>query len=273
MDMMQSVLLGLIQGLTEFLPVSSSAHLSALPAIFGIKSALLNSLAFDVTLHAGTLAAVLFYFRKRLIPLITGFFRGCASREARGRDFRVSLHIITATVPAVIAAVLAGDMIEGFFRNPVLTGVALILFGLLLWAADKSGAKDKAAEKMGIAGAILTGAAQALALIPGVSRSGITMTAGLFLGLKKEEAAEFSFLLSIPAIAGAFVFKLKDIIEAGTGGSAAVLMAGFIAAALSGFFSIAFLMRFIRTNSFTPFVAYRLVLGAFIIIMALRAAG
>lgn len=232
----------------------------------GIESRLLNSLAFDVMLHAGTLLAVMVYFRKKLVELIAVFFKGLfAAKDRKKSGFKLSLYIIIGTIPAVIAALLFEEQIEGIFRNPLYTGIMLIVFGCILWAADFYGKKKKNAAEMGIGGSIIAGLAQALSLIPGVSRSGITVTAGLFLGLKKEEAAEFAFLLSVPAIAGAFVFKLKDIAAAGADGSAAMMAAGFIAAAVAGFAAIAFLMHYIKKNSFLPFVVYRFALGAFII--------
>lgn len=270
MEILQSILLGLIQGFTEFLPVSSSAHLSALPQIMGIKSELLNTLAFDVMLHAGTLLAVIVFFRKKLWELVLGFFKGVFSaKERKKTGFRFSIFIIIATIPSVIAALLLEDYIEGVFRNPVYTGAALIVFGVVLYLADMAGKKKKTSSDMNAGDSVLIGLAQVLSLMPGVSRSGITMTAGLFAGLKREDTAEFSFLLSVPAIAGAFVFKLKDIMAAGTD-NAAVLSAGFIASAIAGFAAISFLIAFVKKNDFTPFVFYRLALGAFIIGAAIK---
>jgi undecaprenyl-diphosphatase len=208
MELAQSILFGLIQGLTEFLPVSSSAHLSALPQLMGVKSEFLNSLAYDVVLHGGTLCAVLFFFRKKVAALISAFLRGIFSGYARKTsDFRLSIYIIIATIPAVITAFFLQDQVEGVVRNPLYTGAALIVFGIILWLADKTGKKQKRAAELSVVDSIIIGLAQALSLIPGVSRSGITITAGLFTGLKREDAAEFAFLLSITAIAGAFIFN------------------------------------------------------------------
>jgi undecaprenyl-diphosphatase len=271
LEIFQSILFGIIQGLTEFLPVSSSAHLSAIPQLMGIKSELLNSLAFDVVLHGGTLLSVLFFFRKKVLELIKGFFKGLFSASARKTgDFRLSIYIVIATIPAVLAALFFQDAIEGIFRNPVYTGTALIVFGIILWLADIAGKKQKSMSELSVWDSIIIGAAQALSVVPGVSRSGITITAGLFAGVKREDAAEFAFLISIPAIAGALVFKLKDIMAAGASGSAAVLAAGFLSSALAGFAAIAFLLYYIKKNSFRPFVIYRIMLGAYIIAAALK---
>jgi undecaprenyl-diphosphatase len=269
-EILQSILLGLIQGLTEFLPVSSSAHLSALPRIFGINSAFLNSLSFDVALHAGTLLAVVVFFWKKIIGLFKGFFGGLVSKKAgKAPDFTLAVNIIIATLPVIAAGVLLQDKIEGLFRNPIYTGAALIIFGLVLWLADKAGKKQKTTAKISVIDSIIIGFAQILSLVPGVSRSGITITAGLFSGLKRADAVEFAFLLSVPAIAGAFVFKLKDIMGTGIE-NAALLAAGFIASAIAGFAAISFLITFVKKNNFTPFVFYRLALGAFIIGAAIK---
>jgi undecaprenyl-diphosphatase len=271
LEIFQSIFLGIVQGFTEFLPVSSSAHLSALPQILGIKSVFLNSLSFDIALHAGTLLAVVVFFWKKITGLFKGFFGGLLSKKLRkAPDFRLSINIIIATLPVIAAGVLLKDKAEGIFRNPVYTGSALLLFGILLWAADIAGKKRKDTDKISIIDSAVIGLAQVLSLVPGVSRSGITITAGLFAGLKRQDAAEFAFLLSIPAIAGAFVFKLKDIIHTGAGNNTLILAAGFIASAIAGFAAITFLISFVKKNSYFPFVLYRFALGAFIIGAAMK---
>ncbi len=273
MEILQSILLGVIQGLTEFLPVSSSAHLSALPQILGIHSPLLNSVGFDVALHAGTLCAILIYFRKKIADLLAGFAGGIASEKGRKKpDFKLSLFIIIATIPAVIAALIFQKQIEGVFRSPALTAAMLAVFGLILLLADKTGKRKKTMDKMGLADAVVIGLAQALALIPGVSRSGITITAGLFRGYKREDAAEFSFILSTVAVFGAIVFEFKDIIKEGAGAGFPVMLAGFAAAALSGMLAIKFLLSFVKKNSYLVFVIYRIALAAIIIAFILKAA-
>jgi undecaprenyl-diphosphatase len=270
-EIIQSIILGIVQGLTEFLPVSSSAHLSVLPQLFGIKSAFLNSTGYDVALHAGTLCAILIYFRKKIAGLLAGFIGGIAPGAGRDApEFKMSIYIIIATIPAVIAAVLFQKQIEGAFRNPVYTAAALIIFGIILWLADRTGAKKNGMEKMNAVDALIIGLAQALSIVPGVSRSGITITAGLLRGFKREDAAEFSFLLSAVAVIGAIVFELKKLVKAGSGAEGLVMLAGFAAALLSGMLAIRFLLAFVRKNSFLAFVIYRLALGAVIIFMVLK---
>lgn len=269
MEILQSILLGIVQGLTEFLPVSSSAHLDVIPHLFKMRSMLLNSLTFDVALHGGTLLALLVFYWKKIIGLLYAFFRGLADKaERETADFRMAIFLIIATVPALIVAVLFDKYIEGALRNPVYTGAMLIIFGIVLWLADRAGSRQKDNSKMTVPDSIIIGAAQALSVIPGVSRSGITMTASLFRGFKREDAAEFAFLMSAPAIFGALVFKLKAIIKTGSDGSSMVFIAGFLASALAGFATIKFMLYFVRKNSFTPFVVYRIAAGVLILALA-----
>ncbi len=270
MDILYSVILGIIQGLTEFLPVSSSAHLVIAPKLLKGTSELLNSLSFAIALHAGTLTAVIWYFREKIASMIKAFFRGITPGGGRENpDFRLGLYIIAATIPAVIAALLFEEQIEGVFRKPEYTASALIVFGLVLFAADRFSVKKNDLAGITFKAAIIIGLFQALSLVPGVSRSGITITAALIMGYKREGAAEFSFLLSVPAITGAFVFGLKGLLNAGlAAGEIAAVAAGFTAAAISGFFAIKFLMAFIKKSTFLPFVIYRVMLGGVIISMA-----
>lgn len=264
-------MLGIVQGLTEFLPVSSSAHLDVLPHLFKMKSVLLNSLGFDVALHAGTLLALLVFFWKKIITILAAFFKGLGDRQTRGTaDFRMAVFLIIATVPAVIAAVLFEKHIEGAFRNPLYTGIMLIVFGGILWFADMAGKRQKENASMTVMDSLVIGLAQALSVIPGVSRSGITITASLFRGFKREDAAEFAFLLSIPAVSGALVFKLKAILKAGNDGSSMVLIAGFLAAALTGFAAIKFMLHFVKKNTLTPFVIYRILAGILILVLVFK---
>lgn len=269
MEILQSVLLGIIQGLTEFLPVSSSAHLVLAPKIMGAGSALLNSLSFDAALHAGTLLGVIVFFWQKICSMAAAFFRGFTDRETRMKtDFRLAIFIIVATIPAVVAALFLDDLIEGAFRNPLYVACALIVFGILLYIADEAGKKIKSGSKMTLGHALIIGMAQAVALVPGVSRSGVTITAALFLGYKREDAAEFSFLLCIPAILGAVVFSVKDVIKQGTDGNFIVIAAGFAAALVSGLLAVKFMLAFVKKYSYTAFVIYRVLLGAAIVIMA-----
>lgn len=270
MDIFYSVILGIVQGLTEFLPVSSSAHLVIAPKLLGGSPELLHSLAFDIALHAGTLAAVVWYFRKKLASMAAVFLGGIASAQKRKEtDFKLAVYILLATIPAVAAALVFEEQIEGIFREPQYTAAALIVFGVVLFLADRFSKRQLSLAEITLKAALIIGLFQALALMPGVSRSGITITAALILGYRREDAAEFSFLLSVPAIAGAFVFGLKDLLGAGiTPAETLTVISGFAAAAASGFFAIKFLMSFIKKSSFLPFVIYRGALGAAILMMA-----
>ncbi len=268
MELIQSFLLGIIQGLTEFLPVSSSGHLAVFPVIMGSESKLLNSMAFDVFLHGGTLIGVLLFFRKRIVEIISGFFKGIASKSAREDiNFKLGIYIIAATIPAVIVALLFKDSIESVFRGPTIIAVNLIAFGIILFIADRKGGNIKGMDNIKFADALIIGCLQAIALMPGVSRSGITITAALFLGYKREDAAEFSFLLSIPAITGAFIFTLPDLAKSGLDNSVLLIIVGFLAAGISGMLAIKFLLAFVKKHSYMPFVIYRVVLGVFILLM------
>jgi undecaprenyl-diphosphatase len=258
--------------LTEFLPVSSSAHLAVIPRILHMNSPLLDSLTFDVALHGGTLVALLIYFRRKIIALIKAFFAGLTNAEARKKtEFKTALFVLIAAVPAGLAGVIAGEKIEDKMRMyPALIGAVMLVFGLLLLAADKIGKKKKDLGSMTVVDSVVIGCAQILALITGVSRSGITIIAGLFSGFTREDAAEFSFLLSIPVIAGAFLFKLKHILHTGGGMGLSIVAVGFLAAAVSGFFAIMFLLDFVKKHSYLAFAVYRFIAGAALIVMFFR---
>lgn len=267
MDIINSLILGIIQGLTEFLPVSSSAHLALVPKFLN-ASELLGSLSFGAFLHGGTLLGVLIFYRKKIWAMLKSFIKGLGDAgERKSADFKLSIYIIIASVPAVILALVFNDAIDGIFRLPFRIAVMLAVFGVLLYLADLTGKKNKENASLTLWQVLIIGFAQAIALMPGVSRSGITMTAALFLGYKKEDGAEFSFLLSVPAIAGAFVHELPDIIRAGPDTGVAVIAAGFIASAVAGLFAIKFLLAFIKNRGFMPFMIYRLALAAAIILL------
>jgi undecaprenyl-diphosphatase len=263
--------MGIIQGLTEFLPVSSSAHLALYPKLFNVNSGLLNSVAYDVALHGGTLAALLIFFRKKILKLLGAFFNGLASAKSRQtQDFKLGIYIIIGSIPAVFVGYFYGDYLESTFRNPVKMGVVLILFGAVLWLADRLGKKKKEMASINFIDSLIVGVAQAVALIPGVSRSGITISAGLFTGYNRKDAAEFSFLLSLPAVTGAFVMQLKHLLHGTSGNDSALIIIGFAASFIAGIFAIKFLLDYISKRSFTPFVVYRFILGAAIIAIFIR---
>ena len=264
MSIYYAILLGLLQGATEFLPISSSAHLALAESYLGIEQA---GLTFDVALHLGTLAGVLIYFRNDLIKMGMAFLAPDRLGGAAGHQRRLAGYIILGTVPAVIAGLLLEGPAESIFRSPAMIAATLAGAGLLLWVADRTGRLQRKLDSLRLADALIIGLFQALAIMPGVSRSGITMTAGLFRGLNRMAAARFSFLLSVPVIMGAGVYKLPQIVQQGSApGQFGFYLAGFLAAAVSGYLVIAFLLRFVQTHSFVVFVYYRFLLAALVLL-------
>lgn len=251
--MLQDIILGLLQGLTEFLPISSSGHLVVVPAVLGWDE---PSLTFDVLLHLGTLAAVVIYFRHDLMGIVLGIMgRGTDVAAAR----RMALYLVVGTLPAAVLGLVLGDFFERLFESPYTTCAELVATALLLLALERAG--ERAARRpldTGMATGI--GVAQAVAIFPGISRSGATIGAGLVMGLSREEATRFSFLLSIPAIAGAGVVSLADVAGGGLDVTAGVV-AGVIASGVAGYVSIGALLRFVRTHSLTVFAVYLLVMA------------
>lgn len=266
MTIVQAVVLGVVQGLTEFLPVSSSGHLIFIPKLLGWAD---QGLAFDAMVHIGTLLAVVFYFRKRLLALLKGFFSRSFEKK---NERRIAWIIAFSIIPAGLFGLFFDDWIETYMRSATILAVNLIVWGVVLGIADWYGRKKASAQtsfehvsKKQAAGMAV---AQALALLPGTSRSGITMTAGLFGKLTKEAAAEFSFLMSVPIIALAGALKFIELLQEGFGElSGAVLLSGMFAAAVSGFFAIALLMQVIKRWSFMPFVVYRIAVGILILLV------
>jgi undecaprenyl-diphosphatase len=254
MTLFQSTIYGIIQGLTEFLPVSSSAHLILLPVFTGWPD---PGLAFDVALHWGTLAAVVLYYRHDLAV----FIRGAIGSLGGGRapENILPWKIAAATVPGAVIGFAIEHQAETVFRSPWVMVFTLSIMGLVLWWADRVGTKNRHLEDLSWSRAITIGFLQSLALIPGVSRSGITMTACLFLGLERTDAVRFSFLLSIPITAGAGLLKSPYLIH---NAGDPTIWAGVITSAVAGFLAIHVLMTYVRTRSFTPFVVYRIALAA-----------
>ncbi|HEX7246201.1 MAG TPA: undecaprenyl-diphosphatase UppP [Solirubrobacterales bacterium] len=270
MSELEALLLGVVQGLTEFLPISSSGHLIIVPWLqeytFLIENEQFNK-TFDVALHAGTLVAAIAYFRREVVALTRAFIDAVASRAISTPAQRLSVAIAVGTVPAVIAGGLFADLFEEHLGEPWMIGIQLIVFGWLLLYADKL-PQRKSLEGASVRDGLYIGLAQVLALAPGTSRSGITITAGRWLGLDRDAAARFSFLMLIPIVAGATVFKAASAIHeglpAGVGGP---MVVGTIAAAVSGYLAIAFLLRLVRTSSYRPFVYYRYAAGAAILLV------
>jgi undecaprenyl-diphosphatase len=262
---LQALLLGILQGLTEFLPISSSAHLILAPRFFGWENSLLDSLTFDVALHAGTLLALLGYFWRDWMELIRGFFG--ILRKGRPADFRerLILYIILGTIPAALAGFFLEKTVETSFRNPGVILLPLVAVSLLMIFAEARARSSQSLEKLNLPDALTIGIAQAIALVPGVSRSGITITTGLLRGYEREAATRFSFLLSTPVIAGAAILHLRHLFS-GEAPDWSLFAVGFASSAAVGYLAIAFLLRYLRSHTLNLFAAYRLVLAAIIVI-------
>lgn len=255
MNLLQALVLGVVQGLTEFLPVSSSAHLSLVPFLFGWKD---PGLAFDVALHLGTLAAVLWYFRHEWVRLAKAAVHILRTRRVEGEEQWRAVFIAIATAPAAIAGILLKEYAETVFRNPAITGVTLIVMGTLLWAADRFAPQVRPLKTLRWVDALLIGLAQVLSLVPGVSRSGSTMTAGRALGFDRTSAATFSFLMSMPITAAAAIVKVPEALREGV---TMPIVVGVLASAVSGWLAISVLLKYVSSKSFGIFAVYRWILG------------
>jgi undecaprenyl-diphosphatase len=265
----QAIVLGIVQGLTEFLPVSSSGHLIVVPALLGGDDAFIESLAFSVMLHVATLLALLIYFRADWLRLIPAGLATLRDRSFRGDpDRKLAWLLAASTVPAVIVGITLNDVIETTFREPRLVAITLVVGAAILWVADRLGSKQRQMSSLTFPNAIGIGVAQALALVPGVSRSGISISAGLFAGLDREDAARYAFLMATPITAGAGMWELRKIVsgEAGVDVPIAPLLAGMAAALLAGLLAIAVTLRYLRSNGVGIFVVYRLALAALVIV-------
>ena len=256
MTIFQALVLGLLQGLTEFLPVSSSAHLALAPYLFGWQD---PGLAFDVALHFGTLVAVLWFFRKEWGELIVAAISIITSRKVDTIEKKRVVFLILATIPGAIGGLLLEKKAETVFRAPALTATALIVMGIILWVVDKVASQERKLDGMTAMDAFLIGCAQVIALIPGVSRSGSTITAGRALKFDRQSAAVFSFLMSMPIIAAAVVLKGPEVLKGG--GFGIELVVGVLASAISGWIAISALLKYVSKHSYGLFAVYRIVLG------------
>lgn len=280
----EAIILGIVQGAAEFIPVSSSAHLIIVPWLFGWTDPALTSLPFDVALHLGTLIAVLVFFATDWLRMIKAWFASLAERRiGSDPDRRMAWLVIIGTIPGAIAGVLLESKINDLFHKPgtpidpramIVMAVIMAGLGLLLWAADRLARHIEGLGQITLKQTILIGLAQALAIFPGVSRSGSTITTGLALGLKRETAAKFSFLLSAPIIAGAGLKSLYEIfkgLNSGAIASADMLLfpIGILAAAITGWLCIRFLLNYVQNHSYNVFAIYRLAMAALIIVVAL----
>ncbi len=271
---LEAAILGLLQGLTEFLPISSSAHLIVVPEIMGWQDQFINSNAFDVMLHMGTLLALVVYFWRDLWALFIAWLASIRERAIHGDpNRRLAWLLVIASVPGALLGAAGESFFDTFFRDPgriaFIAGL-LAVGALLLGVGEIVGRRNRRMPDLGVRDAIGIGVAQALALFPGISRSGITIAAGLYLGLEREAAARFSFLMATPIIAGAGIWKGREIVGGGLAGAdIAPLIVGFVTAAVAGFAAIAFLLSFLRRRSTGLFIGYRLVAALLLIAFVL----
>lgn len=263
MELWHIIVLAVIQGLTEFLPISSSAHLILPSQVFGWPD---QGLAFDVAVHVGTLAAVIWYFRAE-VGRLTVAWVGDTVRGRVGQDSGLAWAVIAGTVPAGLAGLLLNDFIETTLRSGLVIAVSTIGFGLVLWWSDAVGRRNRDLPALTMKDAVIIGVAQALALIPGTSRSGITITAALFLGFGREAAARFSFLLSIPLILAAGLLKTLELVEQGGATDWAAIALGAALSFVSAVVCIHLFLKFLERLGLMPFVIYRLVLGLLLLVV------
>lgn len=262
-NLIEAITLAIVQGITEFLPVSSSAHLILVPALTGWDD---QGLAFDVAVHVGSLLAVLIYFRQDIIRLLKGFFRSLANR-AIDNDSRLAWQLILATLPIGLIGIVAHDFVATQLRSPLVIAGSTICFGLVLFVSDYYSRREKSIAQLTWKDTAIIGFAQALALIPGTSRSGITLTAGLALGFDRKSSATFSFLLSIPVIVLAGSYEGYKIFSSGVLISTTLMLVGMLVSSITAYACIHFFMQFIQRIGMLPFVLYRFLLGGFLIVM------
>lgn len=286
MSVIEAIILGIAQGLTEFLPISSSGHLIIVPWLFGWET---PGLAFDAALHLGTLVAVFTYFWRDIVAMVksipiiltkrTALLRPTESEDEETFFARLGLLIVLGSIPGGVLGLLVADRVDEFFhgdinqnRAIVVIATLLAVFAIVLWIADRVGAETRPLKAIRVPDALAVGVAQAMALVPGVSRSGITLTAGLFRGFQRADAARFSFLLGIPLVTLAGLKGLFDLLSADpTSAEMTRIVAGMVSSGLSGYFAISFLLRYLQTSSTAVFVVYRIL--ASIVLIALVASG
>jgi undecaprenyl-diphosphatase len=268
----QALVMGVVQGLTEFLPISSSGHLILVPAMLGWDDPFITSLAFSVMLHMGTLVALLVYFREDWLRLVPAGLAALRDRTfGDDPDRKLAWLLLATTIPAIIAGLILGDSVETAVRQPGLVALMLLVGAAILWVADRAKG-SRAIGGLTFPIALGIGAAQAIALIPGISRSGISIAAGRFAGLDRPSAARFSFLMAAPIIAMAGAYETIKLIRAGaeSGVELGPMVVGMLAALISGLLAIHFLLRWLAGHSLDIFVLYRIVLAAIVIIWFLN---
>jgi len=261
MNIFQAIFLGVVQGVTEVLPISSSGHLVLIPWFWGFSD---PGLAFDVALHLGTLISIIAFFYKDWLGILQGFFRAIKKKEIKNIEEKMPFFILLATIPGFLGGYLSRDFAEGLFRAPFIVAFNLLFFGYLLYLADKLHT-SKTLKGLTLKSSLVTGIAQAVAIIPGVSRSGITITVGLTQGFTREAAAKFSFLISAPIILGAGIFELSKISPDDMATN--IFWAGLLSSVVASFITIRFLMNFVKSHSLKIFAYYRFALGFLIILL------
>lgn len=265
----QAIVMGIVQGLTEFLPVSSSGHLIIVPALLGWHDPFIDSLVFSVLLHMATLLALLIFFRADWFRLIPAWFASIRDRSVAGDpDRKLAWLLAVSTIPAVVAGLALGDLAENpDFRAIGRVAIALVVGAAFLWLGERVGSRTRTIGELGVRGAFGIGLAQAFALIPGISRSGVSIAAGLIGGLDRASAARFSFLMATPITAGAGIFEIRKIVAGeATPVDLAPLLAGMAAALVAGLIAISVMLRFLRSNSTTVFILYRLGLAGLVVV-------
>lgn len=266
----QALVMGIVQGLTEFLPVSSSAHLFVVPFLFGWSDSFIDSLAFGVMLHVGTLAALLIYYGRDWLRIVPAGFAVIRDRSFRDDpDRRLAWLILAATIPAAVVGAAFNNIIETTFREIGLMAVMLVVGGVILWLADRWGGTSRRLSDLTFPIAVGIGAAQMLSLVPGISRSGISISAGRLASLDRASAARFSFLMATPITGGAVLFETRQLLTGEAGVTIAVgpLVVGLIASFVSGIIAIRVLLGYVRSRSLTVFVVYRIALAALIVVV------
>jgi undecaprenyl-diphosphatase len=269
---LQAAFLGIIQGLTEFIPISSSGHLVLIPKLFGWDVFVATkglSMAFDVALHLGTLLALLIFFRRQWIDLIKGFFLSLKHRPADwDKSMRLAWMLVLGSIPAAIAGALLNNVIEDHLRTPAWVAIMLLCGAAFMIAAEVFGRRDRDFQQLKVRDAGVVGFAQVLALAPGVSRSGVTISAGMLDGLDREGAAHFAFLLAAPIIAGSGIYEAVKLASEGFPAlGPGVFIAGFITSALTGFAAIAWMLKYLKTHTLLPFIIYRIALAALVFLI------
>lgn len=271
MELVQAAVLGLVQGLSEFLPISSSGHLIIVPYILHWEN-FQNNLLFDIALHLGTVLALLVFFWKDWWRLFSAFLNQILSTERKiikDKNSKLFLILVVGSIPAAFFGLAFQDFVEKTVRQPVVVGVMLIIFALVLKLAENRGKQTRELDQLRFRDGLIVGTWQALSLIPGVSRSGSTITGGLFQGLNRETAVRFSFLLATPAIVGVGILKLKELVKIGLNGQSEIFLVGFLVSAISGYLVIKFLLDYIKRHDFDLFVKYRLIVGIVVILLTL----